>query len=90
MNCRRPGITLFSGEAAYSGRSMSGIYLNKNVLTNSAEEYYELKDFINENFMKPLQKRNMKVVKLNAFNFDYLIKKLQNFSLMYKDAEIFL
>ena len=54
------------------------------------EEYTELKEFIDNNFMKPLVKKNMRLIKLNAFNFEYLIKKLKNFSLMYKDAEIFL
>ena len=32
----------------------------------------------------------MSVIKLNAFNFEYLINKLKAFSLMYKDAKIFL
>ena len=54
------------------------------------EEYSELKEFIDDNFMKPLVKKNMRLIKLNAFNFEYLIKKLKAFALMYKDAEIFL
>jgi len=95
MYCRRPGISLFGGESSGSGmgRTLSGLRYKTEGdgrMRLYTEEYTELKDFIDENFMQPLQKRDMKLVKLNAFNFDYLVKKLQDFSLMYKDAEIFL
>ena len=94
MYGRRPGITLFGGEATHStGRSMSGIHYKVEKdgrMKLFTEEYTELKEFIDNNFMKPLVKKNMRLIKLNAFNFEYLIKKLKNFSLMYKDAEIFL
>ena len=93
MYCRRPGITLFGGEASRAGRSMSGIHYKVEKdgrMKLYTEEYSELKEFIDENFMKPLVKKNMRLIKLNAFNFEYLIKKLKAFALMYKDAEIFL
>ena len=93
MYGRRPGITLFGGEASVSGRTMSGIHYKVEKdgrMKLYTEEYSELKEFIDENFMKPLVKKNMRLIKLNAFNFEYLIKKLKNFALMYKDAEIFL
>ena len=90
---RRPGITLFGGEASRSGRSLSGIHYKVEKdgrMKLFTEEYSELKEFIDDNFMKPLVKKNMRLIKLNAFNFEYLIKKLKNFALMYKDAEVFL
>ena len=94
MYGRRPGITLFGGEATHStGRSMSGIHYKVEKdgrMKLYTEEYSELKEFIDNNFMKPLVKKNMRLIKLNAFNFEYLIKKLKNFALMYKDAEVFL
>ena len=93
MYGRRPGITLFGGESSRAGRSMSGIHYTVEKdgrMKLYTEEYSELKEFIDENFMKPLVRKKMRLIKLNAFNFEYLIKKLKAFSLMYKDAEIFL
>ena len=94
MYGRRPGITLFGGEATHStGRSMSGIHYKVEKdgrMKLYTDEYSELKEFIDNNFMKPLVKKNMRLIKLNAFNFEYLIKKLKAFALMYKDAEVFL
>ena len=93
MFARRSGISLFGGGPSTSYLSLNGI----NELTSSfqeysplTKEYLEIKEFININFMGPLMKKKMDLVKLNAFNFEYLIKKLSNFSLLYDDADIFL
>lgn len=93
MFARRSGISLFGGGPSTSRLSLNGI---NEIISSFQEfspltkEYLEIKEFININFMGPLMKKKMDLVKLNAFNFEYLIKKLSNFSLLYDDADIFL
>ena len=77
MYGRRPGITLFGGEASIQGRSMSGIHYKVEKdgrMKLYTEEYSELKEFIDENFMKPLVKKNMRLIKLNALRLKLLKK----------------
>ena len=40
--------------------------------------------------MTPLIRKDMDIIKLNSFNFDYLLKKLNNYALMFKDTGIFI
>ena len=96
MFARRSGISLFGGNARSSGLSLNGINYNcgggNNVssLDRNAKEYQEIKQFIDVNFMTPLIRKKFDIIKLNAFNFDYLLKKLNNFALLYADTEIFI
>jgi len=97
MFSRRRGISLFGGQARSNGISLSGInyVCFSNVgggssLDKNAKEYQDIKEFINEHFMTPLIRKKFDVIRLNAFNFDYLLKKLNNFALLYNDTDIFI
>ena len=98
MFARRRGISLFGGNTRSSGVSLSGInyacFSNAisggSRLDRNAKEYQDIKEFINEHFMSPLIRKKFDIIRLNAFNFDYILKKLNNFALLYNDTDIFI
>lgn len=100
MFSRRRGISLYGGNNRSSGISLSGINYacfstsggggGISSLDKNAKEYQEIKEFIDENFMTPLIRKKFDIIRLNAFNFDYLLKKLNNFALLYNDTDIFI
>ena len=99
MFSRRRGISLFGGNTRSSGISLSGInYACYSVagggqvssLDRNAKEYQNVKEFINQHFMSPLIRKKFDIIRLNAFNFEYLLKKLNNFALLYNDTDIFI
>jgi hypothetical protein len=97
MFAHRRGISLFGTNAPSCGISLSGINYGAgsgggtlNTFDKYSDEYMKIKIFIQENFMTPLIRKDMDFIKLNAFNFDYLLKKLNNYALMFKDTGIFI
>ena len=87
---RSCNISLFGGSTRSSGLSLFGGFIQDTSLDSYSQEYADLKNFINTHFMIPLVKKDIDIVNLNTFNFTYLTNKLQNFSRVYKDTEIFL
>ena len=87
---RRCNISLFGGSSQSYGISLFGGAIQEISLDSYSQEYSDLKKFINTHFMTPLIKKDIDIVNLNSFNFTYLTKKLENFSHVYKDTEIFL
>ena len=83
-------ISLFGGSTRSSGLSLFGGFIQDTSLDSYSQEYADLKNFINTHFMIPLIKKDMDIINLNTFNFTYLTNKLQNFSHVYKDTDIFL
>ena len=96
MFAHRRGISLFGTNAPSCGISLSGINYsaqgggNLTTFDKYSGEYMKIKVFIQENFMTPLIRKDMDIIKLNSFNFDYLLKKLNNYALMFKDTGIFI
>lgn len=92
MFARRGGISLFDGTRELYGISLKGTNNVQVAFSGDpfVEEYVSLKEFINLNFMTPMVEKKMELVKLNAFNFEYLSKKLHNYKLVFKDAEMFI
>lgn len=96
MFAHRRGISLFGTNAPSCGISLSGINYSaigsgaRTTFDKYSDEYMKIKVFIQENFMTPLIRKDMDIIKLNSFNFDYLLKKLNNYALMFKDTGIFI
>ena len=92
----RRGISLFGTNTPSCGISLSGINYSaigsgtRTTFDKYSDEYMKIKVFIQENFMTPLIRKDMDIIKLNSFNFDYLLKKLNNYALMFKDTGIFI
>jgi len=87
---RRCNISLFGGSSQSAGLSLFGGRLQETSLDSYSQEYADLKAFINTHFMTPLVKKDIDIVNLNTFNFTYLTNKLENFSRVYKDTDIFI
>ena len=93
MFARKCGISLFSGTIGNNPISLGGNnFRTKSKYTGGmfVEEYSKLKDFIHLNFMTPLIQKKMDIIKLNAFNFEYLLKRLELLSTMFSDVTIFI
>ena len=89
---RRCAISLFGGTSYTCGISLygdTGQIVGNQSLGAYSQEYIDLKDFINKHFMIPLIKKDFDIIQLNSFNFTFLLRKLEQFSHIYKDALIF-
>ena len=53
-------------------------------------EYNAIKTFINDVFMNFLIKRDAITLRENAFNFDSIVTKLKNFTMIFEDANIWI
>ena len=90
---RRSAISLFGGSSYTCGISLYGDVthiLGNQSLGAYSQEYIDLKNFINKHFMIPLIKKDFDIIQLNSFNFTFLLRKLEQFSHIYKDAIIFI
>lgn len=92
MFSRSSGVSLFSGGIENNFLSLAGNPLStENNISNSLiDEFNKIKQFININFMTPLIQQKMDILHLNAFNFEYLLKKLNAMSCVFKDVGIFI
>ena len=87
---RRSNISLYGNTSCKYGNTMFGTN-DLNFNSNSySQEFNDLKHFLKTTFLIPLINRKINILNLNAFNFEYITKKLTSYSHEFHDADIFL